>query len=80
MIKQFKNKTKSELQKVEMRLQNDLIEMKKYRMTTNMFNTKYSHIIINEDNNLYNMYISIEKNKIEINVTENIKILVFDAI
>lgn len=43
----------------ELRLQNDLLEIKKNRMTTKMFNTQLSDIIKDEENEVFTINILI---------------------
>lgn len=55
---------------IELRLQKDLLELKKFRMTTKMFNTQFSHMIKDNEQNNFKMFVSMEmiSNKIKYNV------------
>jgi hypothetical protein len=44
----------------EIRLNKDLLELKKFRMTTKVFNTQFSNIMKDNDNISYKMFVSME--------------------
>jgi hypothetical protein len=50
---------KSKLNQVELRIQNDLLEIKKNRMSTKMFSIKMSDIVKDEINSIFSMNLVI---------------------
>jgi hypothetical protein len=54
------NEKYSVLEPVEKRLQNDLLDIKNARMTTNLFYTQMSDIIRDGENNNYKLFLSME--------------------
>lgn len=57
------NQSHNSLSAAELRINKDLLEMKKYRITTNLFNVKYTNILKDFLINKFSMLVSMETNE-----------------
>jgi hypothetical protein len=65
---------KNRLNQVELRIQNDLLDIKKNRMSTKMFSIKMSDIVKDENNSIFSMNLvitSLDNMNMNINSNEN---------